>query len=59
MHYSDGLRGLQIAARLDSLSGADAAVSAWDGLGPQSSSTTAMAKLVFVRHKESCLPNSH
>ncbi|WP_447726009.1 RHS repeat-associated core domain-containing protein [Sphingomonas koreensis] len=42
VHYAYDLRGLQTAARFDSASGTDAVLSAWDGFGRQTSSTTAM-----------------
>ena len=42
MHYSYDLRGLQTAARFDSVSGSDAVLSAWDALGRPTSGTTSM-----------------
>uniref|UniRef100_UPI0013D09B84 RHS repeat domain-containing protein n=14 Tax=Pseudomonadota TaxID=1224 RepID=UPI0013D09B84 len=43
VYYAYDLRGLQTAARFDSNSGTDAVLSAWDGFGRQTSSTTSMA----------------
>ncbi|MDP5279408.1 RHS repeat-associated core domain-containing protein [Sphingomonas sp. DG1-23] len=42
VYYSYDLRGLQTAARFDSISGADAVINAYDGFGRLSSSTTRM-----------------
>lgn len=42
VYYGYDLRGLQLYARFDSASGADAVTSAYDGFGRLSSSTTAM-----------------
>jgi RHS repeat-associated protein len=42
VYYAYDLRGLQTEARFDSTSGGDAILSAWDGLGRQTASTTAM-----------------
>lgn len=42
MYYSYDLRGLQTAARFDSASSGDAVLSAWDGFGRQTSTTTSM-----------------
>ncbi|WP_447728328.1 RHS repeat domain-containing protein [Sphingomonas koreensis] len=42
VYYSYDLRGLQTAARFDSVSGSDAVLSAWDAIGRQTSSTTSM-----------------
>lgn len=42
VYYAYDLRGLQTEARFDSTSGGDAILSAWDGLGRQSSSITSM-----------------
>lgn len=43
VYYAYDLRGLQTEARFDSTSGGDAILSAWDGLGRQSSSITSMS----------------
>ena len=42
VYYSYDLRGLQTSARFDGTSGADAVISAYDGFGRLSSSTTSM-----------------
>lgn len=43
VHYSYDLRGLQTAARFDGVAGTDAVISAYDGFGRQTSSTTSLS----------------